>query len=323
MAADTERPVTKRDQLLADYLDTLDLYEQQRETLHATLKDGYLHLAEANYYARPGMRYGRDFYDERMVATRGLRVTEGEDGEIMVKGRGIQDEDQETREGQGKGDEEGQVKEEKAGETEGLRRRRGRDETAAEGQEGEGAADKTEDKKDEDKKEVVTEEKPKQKKPRDPLRWYGVLVPPALRSAQSSFISATDSIYPLLATWQKLQAMADELGRTQDLFKIFTVDPSTAADLPETELDKESGYVHLCTGSQVVKVVSLFMAECEDLWAVRVPQEALEGGELRWEDGFPHFYGKLLKSMGREVGHLRKSEQGWEYSWDRAEWQHI
>lgn len=35
---------------------------------------------------------------------------------------------------------------------------------------------------------------------RDPLRWFGILVPSALRSAQSTFVSAVDGAIPELAT---------------------------------------------------------------------------------------------------------------------------
>ena len=40
-------------------------------------------------------------------------------------------------------------------------------------------------------------------KARDPLRWFGILVPAALRSAQSSFISAIEEPIPHLATLTK------------------------------------------------------------------------------------------------------------------------
>lgn len=35
---------------------------------------------------------------------------------------------------------------------------------------------------------------------RDPLRWFGILVPSSLRSAQSTFVSAVDGAIPELAT---------------------------------------------------------------------------------------------------------------------------
>ncbi|KAF2648675.1 hypothetical protein K491DRAFT_684495 [Lophiostoma macrostomum CBS 122681] len=39
--------------------------------------------------------------------------------------------------------------------------------------------------------------------PKDPIRWFGILVPPALRSAQSSFISAVEGPVPNLAALTK------------------------------------------------------------------------------------------------------------------------
>jgi coiled-coil domain-containing protein 115 len=35
---------------------------------------------------------------------------------------------------------------------------------------------------------------------RDPLNWFGILVPPALRKAQGSFKSALEEIVPAMAT---------------------------------------------------------------------------------------------------------------------------
>lgn len=36
--------------------------------------------------------------------------------------------------------------------------------------------------------------------PRDPLNWFGILVPPTLRKAQGSFKSALDDVVPAMAT---------------------------------------------------------------------------------------------------------------------------
>jgi hypothetical protein len=56
--------------------------------------------------------------------------------------------------------------------------------------------------------------------PKDPLRWFGVLVPPALRSAQASFTTVVESMVPeLVASQQKLRALEIEIGRTRKLIK--------------------------------------------------------------------------------------------------------
>lgn len=48
----------------------------------------------------------------------------------------------------------------------------------------------------------------------DPLRWFGILVPPALRSAQSSFVSVVEEAVPELATITKdLRRQEVDIGR--------------------------------------------------------------------------------------------------------------
>ena len=52
--------------------------------------------------------------------------------------------------------------------------------------------------------EKAVEEKPQLKiDPRDPLRWFGILVPPALRSSQSAFSQGKLTILP--PPWPQIQ----------------------------------------------------------------------------------------------------------------------
>jgi hypothetical protein len=54
----------------------------------------------------------------------------------------------------------------------------------------------------------------------DPLRWYGILVPPALRSAQSNFVSVVESSVPNLATVARdLRDQEIEIGRLRKQMK--------------------------------------------------------------------------------------------------------
>ena len=53
-----------------------------------------------------------------------------------------------------------------------------------------------------------------QQPPKDPLRWFGILVPHALRSAQSSFVSGVEGHVPKLATLTKdLRRREVDIGR--------------------------------------------------------------------------------------------------------------
>jgi hypothetical protein len=50
----------------------------------------------------------------------------------------------------------------------------------------------------------------------DPIRWFGILVPPALRLAQSHFISAVEGPVPQVANLaRELRAMEIKIGRAR------------------------------------------------------------------------------------------------------------
>jgi len=54
----------------------------------------------------------------------------------------------------------------------------------------------------------------------DPLRWFGILVPPALRSAQSSFIAAVEGPVPhLVSVARELRSQEIEIGRIRKQIK--------------------------------------------------------------------------------------------------------
>jgi hypothetical protein len=54
----------------------------------------------------------------------------------------------------------------------------------------------------------------------DPLRWFGILVPPALRSAQSNFASAIDISVPRLTmVARELRDQEIEIGRVRKQIK--------------------------------------------------------------------------------------------------------
>jgi hypothetical protein len=70
--------------------------------------------------------------------------------------------------------------------------------------------------------ESATEKQPEteSKKSTDPLRWFGILVPPALRSAQSTFITAVEGPVPQLVTVaRRLRNQEIEIGRVRKQIK--------------------------------------------------------------------------------------------------------
>lgn len=71
-----------------------------------------------------------------------------------------------------------------------------------------------EDKLDKEDREEGTEEKSTPAKPKDPIRMFGILVPQALRTAQSESINAVETIIPRLATVNKqMEALEIEIRR--------------------------------------------------------------------------------------------------------------
>ncbi|SMR64337.1 unnamed protein product [Zymoseptoria tritici ST99CH_3D1] len=72
------------DTLWARYLDLLDEYTSAQEAIKQHLSSGFISLAKANFHSS-GRRYGQDSYDQRAVATTRVAFkTEGERLKISV-----------------------------------------------------------------------------------------------------------------------------------------------------------------------------------------------------------------------------------------------
>ncbi|GKT43941.1 uncharacterized protein ColSpa_04122 [Colletotrichum spaethianum] len=174
------------DSLLERYLVLLDEYTVLRERLGKAQVGMYQNIARANFSAERGVRYGPDYYDERMRASRVLdisanprgvprfEVVQPADAVTVPKAAGVEAE-AETREGRASGD---------ADEAP----RNGADEaTSADEAKGEAETEKEEQAK-------------KQKKSSDPLRWFGILAPLTLRQAQTLSVQAVQDIIPRLVS---------------------------------------------------------------------------------------------------------------------------
>jgi outer membrane biosynthesis protein TonB len=161
------------DKLWESYLDLLDHYTKAQDDIKKHMTAGFFSLAKAQSSAPFGRRYGQDWYDERMKSTRRVQVSSDasqrtEDAftaslqtlSISLANEVERKEDVEKINAK---DEEPQPEQQPSPP--------GTPEPEAKQQ-------STEDEKTEE------EEKPK---PVNPLRWYGILVPPELKKAQSSF----------------------------------------------------------------------------------------------------------------------------------------
>jgi coiled-coil domain-containing protein 115 len=156
------------DALMERYLILLDQYTSLREALNTAQTSMYQSLARANFSAERGIRYGQDFYDQRMQAMRRLTARVSDLGAPQFDVRLEQDHlhpDQPD------------VESAKGGEE------------TAESDAGEGIRTSSR-----------TKEENRSKGPTDPLKWFGLLTPASLRSAQSHAVEAVERIIPRLAS---------------------------------------------------------------------------------------------------------------------------
>lgn len=129
------------DSLLERYLILLDEYTTLRSELGKLQSNMFQHLARANFSAERGMRYGPDFYDDRMQAIRRVEVSrDGSDTPTFKVGNTSPESGDEAK-----------------------------DDAAV-------------------------------SKPKDPLRWFGVLTPLPLRQAQGQAVQTIEQVIPRLAS---------------------------------------------------------------------------------------------------------------------------
>lgn len=176
----------KLDALLEQYLGLLDKYTLLREELSRTFSDGFFTLAQAqrNSSLGPGRRYGPDFYDQRMKARRRSKVN-GEDKELKISLEAEEVETKAQREACGPENGGSEVLEDSH-----------TDESQEQGKELQGSRTTH------DERKVASQEVRQRVKQepghRDPLTWFGLLVPPALRQTQSHFSQAVETSMPAL-----------------------------------------------------------------------------------------------------------------------------
>jgi coiled-coil domain-containing protein 115 len=148
------------DKLLERYLGLLDEYTRLRESLSSLQSGMFQSLARANFSAERGIRYGQDYYDDRMQASRTVSIISspdnGEGGTINF---------------------------------EVIPKNSDPEPVAASNERDEGEEQKAKEK-----------TKNAAARSRDPLRWYGILAPIPLRQAQSQAVQVVESIVPRLVS---------------------------------------------------------------------------------------------------------------------------
>ncbi|KAF2240409.1 hypothetical protein BU26DRAFT_535927 [Trematosphaeria pertusa] len=182
--------VSKLDDLLGQYLNTLDEYQKAQQQLSKHLSAGFFSLAQANFNSSR-TQYGQDYYDERMQASR--KVTLTEEGSKIAFSLSTAD---------------APASKQTPSEAENPS-------AAPDASPEDAPAESEAEASPPEEKVADDDETTKDRKTNaDPLRWFGILVPPALRSAQASFIAGVEGPVPRLATLAKnLRVQEIEVGR--------------------------------------------------------------------------------------------------------------
>ncbi|KAJ5692195.1 hypothetical protein N7462_001618 [Penicillium macrosclerotiorum] len=199
------------DILLEQYLHLLDRQQKLQSGLAKQLSSGFLSLAHANYTCPPGRRYGVDYYDERMKATRKIAIQSGLDNDITEHGT----ESQDTMEGSHLHDFEydfhletvtNVTPEDNTEEADDRGKSPPKAASPLASQQGITLAieNKTDSAGSQDAGADLStpresKQAPKKFRSDDPIHWYGILVPTSLRTAQKSFTEAIQTEVPELA----------------------------------------------------------------------------------------------------------------------------
>ncbi|CAG8207373.1 unnamed protein product [Penicillium nalgiovense] len=222
------------DTLLEKYLHLLDRQQKLHSSLAEQLSSGFFALAQANF-SSPGRRYGPDYYDERMKATRKISI------------QSEQNTDKSTNDPQEKEDvtalpgpeytfsvehTPSHPSEEADGNNETKASSPVQGEHLEVPEKTSPAETASSEPSDTAETETTPVEKPKSvsKKFRsaDPIHWYGILVPQSLRRAQDSFANAIDNQVPDLAsTTVEMRALEQQIDQLRGRLEIASSDATT------------------------------------------------------------------------------------------------
>ncbi|EAS35090.3 uncharacterized protein CIMG_00444 [Coccidioides immitis RS] len=200
-AAEIPDPLQAIDDLLERYLYLLDEHQRLQREIGNCLSAGFFSITRANHSSPPGRRYGEDYYDERMKAITRVIVTHSK----FVSSDEKLSEDttlhcvpnyfEITHEKPGDQSSKGTTVTKDSALT--LKDR---------AREGQGS---------EQKEQLRSSNKPISS---NPLHWFGVLVPSALRDAQASFTSIVDDQIPAIANviieMRKVEQSVNDLRKT-------------------------------------------------------------------------------------------------------------
>ncbi|KAI4104346.1 MAG: hypothetical protein L6R37_003343 [Teloschistes peruensis] len=166
------------DDLLERYLNLVHQYHAQQQSLTNDLSSGYFSLAQANFSSPNRIRYGQDFYDDRMQAS----ITLNFDSNPERSSNPLAS--------QGSGEATVSVSIHQS-------------------------IPRSTDMRDEKLPDADTENE-MEAPATDPLRWFGILVPSTLRASQSSFKKAVAEKVPSLVNISsEMKELEVEIRRTR------------------------------------------------------------------------------------------------------------
>ncbi|KAK7969171.1 hypothetical protein PG996_002390 [Apiospora saccharicola] len=196
------------DHLLEQYLYLLHEYTSLHAELNKLQAGLYQNLARANFAAERGMRYGQDQYDDRMQASRRVKVALPSSSvcptfEVVKVEEDNATTTTEKNTVQASSVSKSEVVASEEGEEKVAQGAVNSSREAAEGPEGgEGMREETAEPIASSAKETKpkTSEPKAKKKSKDPLRWFGLITPMPLRQAQAQSVQAVEEIIPRLVS---------------------------------------------------------------------------------------------------------------------------
>lgn len=101
------------------------------------------------------------------------------------------------------------------------------------------------------------------------------------------------------------------------VFKILDYKPNLSSPkIPLSDLDKQSGFIHLSTGPQIPNTSNLFFSSVDTLYILKFPYNKLQEN-MRWEPApgidqlFPHLYGELWTADLDSIREFQKRQSSW------------
>ncbi|KAG9800875.1 hypothetical protein KCU95_g233, partial [Aureobasidium melanogenum] len=188
-----------RDQLDAlweKHLTLLNAYHQAQQQIARHFSSGFFNLAQATFKSTTRVRYGQEYYDDRMQATTRFDASI-DDHDLPCLALKVNDTTSLTKDSNNKSSDEKLHEKEEDKSTQ--------QPTPPSTPPTESDEKRPDEQSHENKSEQADDKESAQKKVRDPIHWYGILVPPSLRSSQNSFKSAIQD--PVVEAANSAQAL--------------------------------------------------------------------------------------------------------------------